>query len=138
MKSKRVILDTNLWIYFLISGKLDEIDNHILKGNLKVIFSQELIEEFTEVTSRPKFKKYFSFHDIANLLRLFDIYGEIIHVTSRRNVCRDPKDNFLLDLAVDSKADYLVTGDNDLLVLQQVDNTKIITIQELLTILKKA
>jgi len=69
MKSKRVILDTNLWIYFLISGKLNEIDNQILKGNLKIIFSQELIEEFTEFISRPKFKKYFSFHDIANLLR---------------------------------------------------------------------
>jgi len=136
MQSKRVILDTNLWIYFLISGKLDDIDNYILKGNLKIIFSQELIEEFIEVASRPKFKKYFSFHDITNLLRLFEMYGEIIHVTSRFNICRDPKDNFLLDLAVDSQADYLVTGDNDLLVLQKVENTKIISIQELLTFLK--
>ena len=44
----------------------------------------------------------------------------------------DPKDNFLLNLAVDSKADFLLTGDKDLLVLGKVGDTKIMTISDFL------
>jgi predicted nucleic acid-binding protein len=49
-------------------------------------------------------------------------------------LCRDPKDNFLLNLAIDSKADYLVTGDDDLLILDRVENTKIIKMKDFLEI----
>ena len=135
MKSRRIILDTNLWISFLISNKLSRIDGPLYKGKIRILFSQELLEEFIEVTSRPKFHKYFSFHDITNLLRLFDSYGELVTVTSRLKICRDSKDNFLLNLALDGKADFLVTGDNDLLGLGKVGKTKIVTIHEFLSIL---
>lgn len=60
MRSKKVILDTNLLISFLISKKLDQIDNLILVGKIKLIFSKESIEEFITVARRPKFKKYFN------------------------------------------------------------------------------
>ncbi len=46
MRSKRVILDTNLWISFLISKELDEIDDLLEDGLIKLIFSKESIEEF--------------------------------------------------------------------------------------------
>jgi putative PIN family toxin of toxin-antitoxin system len=59
MKSKKVILDTNLWISFLISKQFDFIDDLLLKGKFKLIFSKELIEEFLTVAKRPKFEKYF-------------------------------------------------------------------------------
>ncbi|WP_281163572.1 putative toxin-antitoxin system toxin component, PIN family [Psychroflexus tropicus] len=45
-------------------------------------------------------------------------------------LCRDPKDNFLLNLLVDSKADYLITGDDDLLVLDKMERTQIMTFTE--------
>jgi predicted nucleic acid-binding protein len=54
-----------------------------------------------------------------------------VRVTSKLEFCRDIKDNFLLNLATDSKADYLVTGDNDLLEIKGVQKTKILTIREL-------
>jgi len=57
---------------------------------------------------------------------LFDKYGKLIEVSSKINECRDSKDNFLLNLAVDSKADYLITGDNDLLIIKKIKKTKII------------
>jgi hypothetical protein len=60
MKIKKVILDTNLWISFLISKKFNSIDQLIEDNNIRLIFSKELIEEFVEVVSRPKFIKYFS------------------------------------------------------------------------------
>lgn len=45
MKSKKVILDTNLWISFLISKQLNFIDDLLLEGKIKLIFSKELIDE---------------------------------------------------------------------------------------------
>ena len=95
----RIILDTNLWISFLISKKFHELDSFILNNKVKLIFSQELLEEFITVINRPKFEKFFIKKDIDQLLELFDIYGELIDVKSVVNLCRDPKDNFLLSLA---------------------------------------
>lgn len=51
----KVILDTNLWISYLISKKLGKIDMLFEKGEIKIIFSEELLSEFIEVAKRPKF-----------------------------------------------------------------------------------
>ena len=127
MKNNKVILDTNLWISFLISKRLGQIDKLIKERKVTLIFSTESIEEFIEVANRAKFRKYFSKNDIDDLLDKFDQYGELNLVRSNIQICRDKKDNFLLSLAVDSKADYLVTGDGDLLVLEKIESTKIMT-----------
>lgn len=127
MKSKNIILDTNLWISFLISKQLDFIDNLIIEERIKLLFSNELIEEFLTVTQRAKFRKYFSDESISSLLNLFESYGELIDVTSNLQICRDHKDNFLLNLAIDGKADFLITGDADLLEIKKIKKTKIIT-----------
>ena len=127
MRSKTIILDTNLWISFLISKKFSSIDNLIENKKLTLIFSEELIAEFLEVVSRPKFKKYFSKGDIKKILDSFEQYGKLIEVTSKVSICRDEKDNFLLNLSIDSKADYLITGDNDLLILEKIDQTTIVS-----------
>ena len=107
--------------------KFSKLDDFILNGKIKLIFSEELIEEFITVTKRPKLKKYFNDSDIQELLHLFDTFGILMNVTTEVTDCRDPKDNFLLSLAVDSNADYLVTGDSDLLVLKNINKTKIVT-----------
>jgi putative PIN family toxin of toxin-antitoxin system len=98
MKSKRIILDTNLWISFLISKNLTEIDNLVQTKDTTLIFSNESLEEFIEVVKRPKFEKYFSKKDIEKLLDIFDQFAELIKVKSEIDICRDPKDNFLLNL----------------------------------------
>jgi len=125
MRSKKIILDTNLWISFLISKKFNSIDNLIENKKITLIFSDELISEFVEVVNRPKFEKYFSKNDIEKILDYFDQYGKLVKVKSDIKICRDEKDNFLLNLSIDSKADYLITGDNDLLVLEKIERTKI-------------
>ena len=131
MKSKKVILDTNLWISFLITRDFSFLDNFIVTGKMKLIFSEELFGEFISVTERPKFKKYFTESDVKHLIRIIDRFGMLVQVTTEINRCRDIKDNFLLSLAIDSNADYLVTGDNDLLDLDYINETKILTIQGL-------
>lgn len=64
------------------------------------------------------------------MLKILRAKAEFITVTSVIDICRDPKDNFLLALAHDGYATHLLTGDKDLLVLKKVGKTKILTITE--------
>jgi uncharacterized protein len=126
----KIIVDTNLWISYLISKGYKRLDRLIFNNKARLVFSSELIDEFIEVSQRPKFIKYFHPDDISKLLDLFDTYGELVKVKSEIKICRDIKDNFLLALANDSKADYLLTGDNDLLELKKFGKTMIISMSE--------
>ena len=127
---QRIIIDTNLWIHFLITKQYTFLDDLFENGKVRLVFSHELLTEFVEVVKREKLKKYFSEEDLKQMLEIIDQYADIITVTSDVKVCRDEKDNFLLSLARDSSASYLITGDNDLLVLNQFEKTRIITIAE--------
>lgn len=130
IKQSKIVIDTNLWISYLITKGFKRLDKLIYSDKARLIFSQELIDEFIAVTQRPKFRKYFSSVDIAKLLEIFGTYGELIKVTSNVLVCRDLKDNFLLSLSFDGHADFLITGDYDLLELKKFGETNILTIAE--------
>ena len=131
MKAKKVILDTNLWISYLITKDYPLIDQLIDNEKIRLIFSTELLEEFIEVANRPKLKKHFKKQDLLDLLETIDTVGKVVEVKSDVKICRDKKDNFLLNLAIDSRADFLITGDADLLVLKEIKTTKIISITQL-------
>jgi putative PIN family toxin of toxin-antitoxin system len=131
-KPYRIILDTNLWIGFLISKNRSVLESVLFSGQARLLFSMELLSEFTEVVKRPKFQKYFSGKDIEDILKTIDEYADFIKVSSKIEICRDMKDNFLLSLALDGHADYLLTGDVDLLVLKKIGRTKIITMSKFL------
>ena len=135
-KVERIIIDTNLWISFLITKDFKKLDEKIKAKSIRVIFSLELIEEFLTVVNRSKFKKYFKKSDIEDLIDLFDVYGEIVEVKTSVSLCRDKKDDFLLALAKDSQSDFLVTGDIDLLELKVFESTKIIAISDYLKKIK--
>jgi len=128
--ANRVILDTNLWLSFLITRDYSKLDKILFSRKSKLVFSQELLDEFLEVVQRPKFRRFFSTVEIEQLLETIDEYADFVSVQSEVNLCRDLKDNFLLSLCVDGKVDYLLTGDKDLLDLKSVGKTQIITISE--------
>jgi hypothetical protein len=130
ISKKRIVLDTNLWISFLITKDLSKLDNRIFTGETILVFSQELLHEFITVVSRPKFKKYFSQEEIIEILDIIDQQAIFVEVTSDIKKCRDEKDNFLLSLAVDGNADFLITGDQDLLELKSIEKTQIVTINQ--------
>ena len=129
----KIVIDTNLWISFLLTTDYSKIDSLLSNETIILLFSEELIDEFVEVAQRPKFRKYFSLDDLENLLVKVRTKAEFISVTSIVDICWDTKDNFLLALAQDGKATHLITGDNDLLVLQKIGKTKIITITKYLS-----
>lgn len=122
----RVVIDTNIWISYLIGQTLSGLTDHILTERVKILFSEELMAELFEVLQRKKFKKYFTSENIHELIGLIDAKFDCIEVTKQVKACRDEKDNFLLDLCVSGNADYLVTGDADLLELNPFQQTAII------------
>ena len=129
----RIIIDTNLWISFLLNDEFKKLDAVFINNNCILLFSQELLDEFLEVASRPKFQKYFSIADLQSLIEQISLHANFITVNSETNLCRDPKDNFLLSLASDGKATHLITGDKDLLEIKVFENTKIVTISSYLS-----
>lgn len=129
----RIIIDTNHWVSFLISKDYSKLDEIIFAQKVQLVFSQELLDEFLEVASRPKFRRFFATKDIEEILETIDEYADFVKVKSKIELCRDPKDNFLLSLSADGKADYLLTGDKDLLDLVNFGKTEILTISQFLT-----
>ena len=69
-KTIRLVIDTNIWISFLIGKMLTGLVEGIIENNVIVLFSTELFDEMIDVLQRPKFKKYFSQEGIQELISL--------------------------------------------------------------------
>ncbi len=93
-KPSRVIIDTNLWISFLIGRELQNLKGLILNEKIKLLTTSQLIEELKIVTAREKLKKYFNQEKVAELISLLEIISEKIKIKKVEEVCRDVKDDF--------------------------------------------
>ncbi|WP_017653844.1 putative toxin-antitoxin system toxin component, PIN family [Fortiea contorta] len=131
-KAAKIIIDTNLWISFLIGKQLKELKSLLVEERLQIVISEQILEEIIMVTQRPKLQKYFPYDKVDELIQILRTIGLLTNITSEVFLCRDAKDNYILALAKDSGANFLVTGDQDLLVIKKFENTEIITYQELL------
>ncbi|HSV77085.1 MAG TPA: putative toxin-antitoxin system toxin component, PIN family [Bacteroidales bacterium] len=139
MKNKKVkvIFDTNVWISFLIGKHLVKIKQYISDGSIIIVTTDQLLTEIKIVTNREKLKKYFPKESVKELVELLETIALKVEIKPTHFKNRDPKDNFLLDLVDYSKADYLVTGDKDLLALNPFKTAKILTPAEFEKGLKK-
>ncbi len=126
-KNVKVIFDTNVWISFLIGKRMSKIKKYISDGSITIIITEQLLTEIKSVTSRKKLKKYFPKESVKELIELLETIAENTEIKPTHFINRDPKDNFLLDLIEFSNADYLVTGDKDLLEHNPFKNTIILT-----------
>lgn len=126
-KNVKIIFDTNVWISFLIGRRLAKIKQHISDGRITIITTEKLLLEIKIVTSREKLKKYFPKESVIELIELLETIAEKVDIKPTHFISRDPKDNFLLDLIDFSKADYLVTGDKDILEHNPFKTAQILT-----------
>jgi putative PIN family toxin of toxin-antitoxin system len=137
----RAVVDTNIIVSALIrpAGAAGILMRRLRKGAFTAVFSPELIDEIAAVLCHPKIRiKYrTSPKDFEDIAALFALRGDLVTVEERIRLCRDPKDNFLLETAVSGNADYLVTGDEDLLSLKKLRQTKILKPAPFLAILEK-
>jgi len=89
--------------------------------------SEETLTELAETLSRPKVDPYVSRPDRQRFFELFARVAEWVPVTTAIRRCRDPKDDEFLELAVDGKADWIITGDKDLLELSPFQSISVLT-----------
>ena len=130
VKTVKVIFDTNVWISFLIGKRLSGIKQYISSGRITIITTEQLLTEIIKVTNREKLKKYFPSESVKELIALLETIAIKVKIKPTHFINRDPKDNFLLDLIDFSKADYLVTGDKDLLEHNPFKTAKILSPNE--------
>ena len=127
----RVVLDTNVLVSALLFNGQTGILRDLWKtGRIIPLISKETFAEFRRVLSYPKFKlsqreiRAILNEEILPYVEPVDIAEQVI------DICRDPHDDMFLAVAVFSDALYLVTGDQDLLVLKTYDKTQIVTVAE--------
>ena len=134
MSKWRIILDTNVLISGLLlsSSTSQQVFDQVTETETLLI-SEETFTEIYETFIRKKFNKYLSLEKRLQFIYSLRNKAEIVNITSEISICRDPKDNKILELAVSGQANFIITGDKDLLVLNPFQTIEIITVNEFLT-----
>ena len=116
--TRRVILDTNVLVsrLLLVNSTASRAVRRLMEQSQPLV-SEDTLTELADTLSRPKFDPYVSREDRQRFFELFARVAEWVTITITVRQCRDPKDDKFLELAVDGKADWIVTGDKDLLEL---------------------
>lgn len=92
-----------------------------------IVYSDETIDELWNVLVRPKFDRYLSLSERITLLTGFEQVAQQISLEHNVVLCRDPKDDKFLNLALSANAECIVSGDADLLVLEEIFSIPILT-----------
>ena len=128
-----VILDTNIWISFLLGKRLQSVESVFQNADIHVYVSQDLIAELVAVLARPKIRRYVSVQSVEAMWTLIREHCYVIENYSiADSSIRDPKDVYLLSMAQAIPADVIVTGDKDLLILGKYQNTFILSFADFL------
>lgn len=127
----KIILDTNIWISFLLGKKLSELTEIFKREDIKIYVSESLIREIREVSNRSKFSKYITPRSIEALMELIAVKCDYIDSDIQEDPeIRDKKDIFILGMAKNIPANLIVIGDKDLLVLENFGESKIVTFHQ--------
>ena len=137
----RAVVDTNILISGVIKpeGATGEILRRLRDGEFVLLYTEPLLAELAEVINRPRIRQKYGLgsEDIETVLALILLRGEPIDPTRRVEICRDPKDNMILEAAVAGQADMITSGDFDLLSLREFAGMPIISPAEFLQRLAK-
>jgi putative PIN family toxin of toxin-antitoxin system len=137
MNHKLIVIDTNILISAALSpdGTARKALDKVYQ-QFKIAQSEETYQELSTRIYKPKFDKYISNTERQDFLEVVKKYSQFIEIKSQINICKDADDNKFLDLAKDSNAEFLITGDQDLLSLKTLAEyqNQIITPREFLTL----
>ena len=126
----RVIFDTNVLVSRLLAAKESppaRAVRLVIEGAGAHLFSEATFQELGDVLSRAKFDPYLSREKRLHFLSEMRELSEFVTIDRTFSLCRDPRDNKFLDLAVCGNANYLVTGDEDLLTLHPFEGVSILS-----------
>lgn len=119
MNPRLIVIDTNVLISAVLSpeGTARKALNRVYQ-HFKIAQSDVTYQELVTRIYKNKFDKYISDEGREDFLRVVKYHSQFIKVESQIEICRDVDDNKFLELAIDSNAVFLITGDRDLLSLK--------------------
>lgn len=138
----RALLDTNVFISHLLTpgrgGSIQAIMEALLEGRFTLLLPDEALQELAETAAnKPHLANKITPAQLALLRDLLQSVAERIAPIEEAipSIGRDRKDDYLIAYAVVGEADYLVTGDKDLLVLEEIAGVRILTTVAFATLL---
>ncbi len=125
---RRVVIDTNVMVSALLfKGSLSKIVDHWKEGKFTPLLSKETFNEFKAVLEYPKF--LLTTQEIKVIIEEEVLpFFEIVEVAEKiSRTCRDSDDDKFIACAVSASADFIVSGDRDLLDMVKYKSVKIIS-----------
>ncbi len=140
----RVLLDANLFVRYLLDPEREspsaQIIHAAVHGEFTWLLPEALLDELVRAVARkPYLRERIRPEEMAQLAGILESVADMIPRITEPipAVTRDPKDDDLLAYALVGEADYLVTGDRDLLVLEQIGTLRILTPRAFLEVLRQ-
>ncbi|MDR2971491.1 MAG: putative toxin-antitoxin system toxin component, PIN family [Bacteroidales bacterium] len=135
----KTVVDINILISASIwRGKPEAVILRAAEGLDTLFVTDDIIAEIENTIQKPKFEN--RQEQINAIMSIVEKYGKKITVHPEHkitDVCRDPKDNIYLECAIAAQADYIITGDKDLLVLKEYQGVKIVNANEYLEMINR-
>jgi uncharacterized protein len=130
---QRIVIDTNVFVSALIQRGYPNliVNGLIIDGKIDLCISAEILQEYYLVFKRRKFEKYPDFVSKAELL-IADIESKSTKFlpSKKLNIISDKDDNKFLELVLECKADFLITGNTNDFTIKKYKRTKIVTPKE--------
>jgi putative PIN family toxin of toxin-antitoxin system len=127
----RAVVDTNILIRALIKprGTVGPVLTRLAEGKYVIVYSERMLDELIAKLVLPRLHDKYAIdaQTIETTVALLAIRGELVHPARAVKACRDPKDDMLIEAALAGNAEYLVTGDEDLLVLKKYESVRMVT-----------
>jgi putative PIN family toxin of toxin-antitoxin system len=127
----RAVIDTNIIIRALIkpTGTVGPVLGRLRNGEFTAIYSDAILEEMLAKLALPRISKKYQIResDIEDLLALLALRGELVNPSRSVQVCRDPSDDMFIAAALEGKAEWVVTGDQDLLTLEKFERVRFVS-----------
>jgi putative PIN family toxin of toxin-antitoxin system len=115
---ERIVVDTNVLISRLLLPA--SVPGRAVRKAVEVgqlVVSETTMTELADVLGRAKFDPYLSIAERQEFIRLLGRIAELVPIVRALQACRDPRDDKFLEVALNGRADLIVTGDRDLLQL---------------------
>jgi len=132
----RVVIDPNLLVSYLLTHRspiAQILDVHLARRDFTLLFCVQLVEELDRVLQYNKFQRYFNAETRLRFVALIAAVSEVVDIPDELpRVVRDPQDDYLIACALAGEADFILSGDKDLLVLKTVGKTQIVTARNFL------
>lgn len=127
----RVVVDTGILVRALIKprGSVGPVLQHLRDGAYTLLYAESSLQELVDVLGRPRIrhKYHLTDEDVRTVLTMLFVRGQEVWPNRAITACRDPRDNQFLEIAIAGQADVIVSGDDDLLVLNTFEGVPIVS-----------